>query len=162
MTDPARKIQLHFSGFPNYGSQPNAPLNLLERDYLKFETVPAAGEGELSIIHEVTLERLFRYSSLSIEEVRPGEKFKLEMNKKRLGSIEGWWTWGALDGGLRGKKFAKWELPNECGEIKNLMPGEKLPDVQNMEREGWVFSEEFDELRIGQGDQEEVIVEFVR
>ena len=62
---------------------------------------------------------------------------------------------------LRGKKYAKWELPNERGEIENLMSGEKMPAVLDMEREGWVFSEKFDELRIGQGDQEEVILEFV-
>ena len=89
ITDPARKIQLHFSGHANYGSQPNASVNLLERDYLKFETVPAAGEGELNITHEVTLERLFRNSSLSLEQVRPGEKFKLEMNRRWLRGIGG-------------------------------------------------------------------------
>ena len=62
---------------------------------------------------------------------------------------------------MRGKKFAKWELPDERGENENLMPGEKMPAVQNMEREGWAFSEEFDQLRIGQEDQEELVVEFV-
>ena len=96
-----------------------------------------------------------------MEKVRPGEKFKLEMNRKWLRGVGGWWTWGALDGRLRGKKFAKWHLPDEHGEIAYLTKGEKMPDIQEMEREGWVFSENFRELRIEQGDQEEVIVEFV-
>ena len=115
----------------------------------------------MSVTHEVTLERLFRNSNLSIDKVKPGEKYKLEMNRKRFCSVEGWWAWGALDGSLKEKKFARWELPDENGEIGNLMPGEKMPAVQDMEREGWVFSERFDALRIGLGDSEEVVVEFV-
>ena len=47
-SDPTRKTQLHFSGFPTYGSPPEASDNLLERGYLRFETVPGKGQGELS------------------------------------------------------------------------------------------------------------------
>ena len=160
-SDPKRKIQLHFSGFPNYGSQPDASANLLERNYLRFETVPSKGEGELAVTHEISLERLFRYSDLRKEAVKAGEKFTVRMNPKRLKSIEGWWTWGSLEGELKGKKFAKWERPDREGEIGNLMPGEKMPDVEGMEREGWVFSELFDELTLEAGEHEEVTVEFV-
>jgi len=160
-SDLKRKIQLHFCGSPNYGSQPNASANLLERDYLRFETVPSKGEGELAVTHGISLERLFRYSDLKKEAVEVGENFTVRMNPKRLGSIEGWWTWGSLEGELNGKKFAKWERPDREGEIGNLMPGEKRPDVEGMEREGWVFSELFDELTLEAGEDEEVIVEFV-
>lgn len=160
-SDPNRKIQLHFSGFPNYGSQPNASANLLERDYLRFETVPSKGEGELAVTHAISLERLFRYSNLKMEDVKPGEKFAMSMNPKRLGSTEGWWTWGALEGELSGKKFAKWELPDRNGEIGNLMPGEESPDVAEMKREGWVFSEAFDELKTEKSEDGELVVEFV-
>ena len=160
-SDPTRKIQLHFSGFPDYGSQPEASANLLERDYLRFETVPSKGQGELAVTHEISLERLFRYSDLRNEAVRVGERFTVRMNPKRLGSTEGWWTWGSLEGELKGKKFARWERPDREGEIGNLMPGEKTPDGEGMEREGWVFSEPFHELILEAGDDEGVIVEFV-
>ncbi|CAF9928546.1 MAG: hypothetical protein HETSPECPRED_006878 [Heterodermia speciosa] len=161
-SDPNRKIQLHFSGFPNYGSLPNASANLRERDYLRFETVPSEGEGELAVTHAISMERLFRYSNLKLENVKQGEKFVVSMNPKKLGSTEGWWTWGALEGDLSGKKFAKWELPDRNGEIGNLMPGEKSPDVPAMEREGWVFSEAFDGLKIEKCEDEELVVEFIQ
>lgn len=161
-SDPKRKIKLHFSGFPNYGSMPDASPNLLERDYLRFETVPSKGEGELVIIHAISMERLFRYSTLKPADVKPGETFAVSMNPKRLKSTEGWWTWGALEGDLSGKKFAKWELPDVKGDIGNLMPGEKLPDVTKMKREGWVFSEAFRELKVEKcEDGELLVVEFV-
>jgi hypothetical protein len=41
------------------------------------------------------------------------------------------------------------------------MPGEKSPDVTEMKREGWVFSEAFDELKIEKCEAEELLVEFV-
>lgn len=44
--------------------------------------------------------------------------------------MEGWWTWGSLEGELKRKKFARWERPDREGEIGNLMPGEKTPDVE--------------------------------
>ena len=160
-SDPKRKIQLHFSGFPNYGSQPNASADLLERDYLRFETVPSKGKGKLVVTHDISLERLFRYSDLTQEAVNVGEKFTMRMNPKRLGSTEGWWTWGGLEGELRGKKFARWERPNREGEIGNLMPGENTPNQEGMEKEGWVFSEPFHELKVEAGNGEEVVVEFV-
>ncbi|KAI9718442.1 MAG: hypothetical protein M1812_004163 [Candelaria pacifica] len=160
-SDPTRKIQLHFSGFPNYGSQPDASPNLLERDYLRFETVPSNGEGELAVTHEISLERLFRYSGLTKEAVKVGEQFTVRLNPKRLGSTEGWWTWGSLNRELSGKKVARWERPDSEGEIGNLMPGEKTPDVEKMEKEGWVFSEPFHELTLTAGEDEAVTVEFV-
>lgn len=159
-SDPKRKIQLHFSGFPNYGSRPQS-ANLLERDYLRFETVPSKGEGELVVTHAISMERLFNYSELKLEDVKQGEKFAVSMNPKRLSSPQGWWTWGALEGDLSGKKFAKWELPDVKGEIGNLMPGEKFPDVAGMKREGWVFSEAFDELKFEKREDGKLLVEFV-
>ena len=161
-SDPARKLQLHFSGFPNYGSLPNPTANLLERDYLRFETVPGHDDGELVVTHDISLERLFRYSGLRKEDVKEGEKFTVTMNPKRLGSTEGWWTWGSMEGELRGKKFAKWERPDVEGSIGNLMPGEKMPDVLEMERDGWVFSEPFDELRYEATEESVVLVEFIQ
>lgn len=62
---------------------------------------------------------------------------------------------------LRGKRFTRWERPDSEGEIGNLMPGDKMPDVEGMEREGWVFLELFNELIVEAGDHAEVIVEFI-
>lgn len=46
-------------------------------------------------------------------------------------------------------------------EIGNLMPGEKAPDVEEMVREGWGYSELFHELTLEAGKDMEVIVEFI-
>ena len=158
-SDSKRKIQLHFSGTPNYGSH-DAIDNLLERDYLRFETVPGKDQGLLTLTHEISLERLLRYSDLKKEDVQAGEKFTLKINPKKLRGIGGWWTWGGLEEDLKGKKFAKWELPDEQGEIGNLMPGEKFPDIERMQEQGWVFSELFHKLTI-EAEGDEVTLEFV-
>ena len=75
----------------------------------------------------------------------------------------GWWTSGDLDdaAGLGKKRFAKWERPDEDGTISNLMPGEQRPDVEQMEREGWVFSEMSDDLEATDDSEEGVVVEFI-
>lgn len=164
-SDPTRKIQLHFSGWPNYGTR-DASENLLERDYLRFETVPGkddqGGDG-LTITHSLSLDRLFSYSNLRKGSVQPGEKFALRMNPKKLRSLDVWWTWGDLEADLKGKKFTGWEVPDEHGEIRNLEPGEEVPDVEGMKREGWVFTEYLDDLvlHIEEGEGEEVVVVFV-
>lgn len=99
-SDPTRKIQLHFSGFPNYGSQPKASANLLERDYLRFETVPSKGQGELAVTHEISLERLFRYSDLRKEAVRVGERFYCEDEAEEARKHGGLVDLGKLGGGV--------------------------------------------------------------
>ena len=114
----------------------------------------------LAVTYEITLERLFRYPDLRKEDVEMGQKFTVGMNP-RLGSTEGWRTWGSLKGELKGMKFARWEYPNGKGEIGNLMPREKTPDVEGMERGGvWVLSEPFHELISEAGEDEGVFVEF--
>ncbi|KAL9610675.1 MAG: hypothetical protein Q9167_004623 [Letrouitia subvulpina] len=159
--DPSRTIPLHFHGWPNYGSYDAGP-NLRERPWTRFETVPPPGKGELVIKHELPLERIFRNSyQLRAADVHPGEEFRIRINSKRLRGIGGWWTFGDLSGDLEGKKFARWELPDEAGEIGNLMPGEQFPDIEQMEHEGWVFSQMFDSLEVTEDlQQEEVIVKF--
>lgn len=83
--------------------------------------------------HEILLERLFRYWDLGKEDVKVGEKSTVKMNSKRLGSTEGWWIWGSLTEELNGKNFARWQHPDRQVEIDNLMPGEKAPDVKEMD-----------------------------
>ena len=41
------------------------------------------------------------------------------------------------------------------------MPGEQLPDVEQMEKEGWVFSHGFDDLEVTEDTEHDVIVEFI-
>ena len=66
------------------------------------------------------------------------------------------------DGDLKEKKFAEWVLPDENGEIMNLMSGEERPDVEQMEKDGWVFSQAFDNLEMSEDDEErEVVIEFL-
>jgi len=141
-THPDRSTSLKFAGTSNYGSY-DASINLRERPWERFETIPLIGRGSLSIKHDLTLERLFRYSrNVKATDIRLGEKFHIKMNPRLL-FWAGWWTSGDLDdaAGLGKKRFAKWERPDEDGTISNLMPGEQRPDVEQMEREGWVFSE---------------------
>ncbi len=47
-----------------------------------------------------------------------------------------------MEGKLKATKFARWERPDREGGLGNLMP-----DVEGMERERWMFSEAFRELR---------------
>lgn len=61
--------------------------NLLDRG-IRFLTIPGNGE-ETIITHEISHDRLFTYSSLSCDDIQPGETFKLNMNKRRMES--GWW-----------------------------------------------------------------------
>lgn len=62
---------------------------------------------------------------------------------------------------MKDKKFAKWVRPGVDGEISNLMSGEERPEVEEMEREGWVFSEKFDDLKITDETGDDVMIQFV-
>ena len=132
---------------------------------MHFETVPPMGQGALKITHDITLERLFRYSrNLKAADVQPGEKFRVGMNMNLKRAIRcAWWTFGdAEHGDLKEKKFAEWVLPDEHGDIINLAPGVERPDIKQMEKDGWVFSQGLDNLEMSEDDAErEVFVEFV-
>ncbi|KAI9854450.1 MAG: hypothetical protein M1830_006532, partial [Pleopsidium flavum] len=75
ISDPNRMIQLRFAGTPNYGGPPDTP-NLREWPFLRFETIPAKGQGMLIVKHDLPLERMFRYEpTLKPADIKPGEKF---------------------------------------------------------------------------------------
>ncbi len=60
---------------------------------------------------------------------------------------------------LKDKKFAKWEVPGEDEDISNLMPGEERPDIELIEKEGWVFSQKFVNLEMTEDEAgHEVVV----
>ena len=43
------------------------------------------------------------------------------------------------------------------------MPGEERPDVEQMEKEGWIFSQRFDNLKMTEDEVgREVLIEFVK
>jgi len=67
-----------------------------------------------------------------------------------------------LENGLKGKKFAKWQLPDNEGVFDDLMPGEETPDVERMRGEGWVFSERLKGLEVSNGTEEGIVFEFVK
>lgn len=161
LSDPSRRIQIGFAGCPNYGSLPDIP-NLKERPWTRFETVPSQGQGSLIVKHDLYLDRMFQNSrDLHPGDIKPGEKFRVRLNPKRLDFIS-WWTFGNLNGNLKEKKFAKWQLPDKTGLLDDLMPGEKEPDVNRMLNEGWVFSQRRDELKVTESaENDNVIFEFI-
>lgn len=127
-----------FIGYPNYASVPNI-LNLRERPWTRFETIPSIGQGALIIKHDISLDRLLENPhNLKAADVQPGEKFRLNINPMR-GFRSGWWAFGDMDTDLKEKKFAKWSLPDEDGDLSSLMPGEERPDIEQMEKDGWLF-----------------------
>lgn len=67
-----------------------------------------------------------------------------------------------MENGLKGKKFAKWQLPDSEGVFNNLMLGEETPDVERMSGEGWVFSERLKGLKVSNGTEEGIVFEFVK
>lgn len=83
------------------------------------------------------------------------------MDPKRLFWAR-WWTFGSLEQELKEKKFAEWERPREDGEISNLLTGDPYPDVEGMEKEGFVFSEWAEALEVTEDTtQGDTIIEFV-
>ena len=162
-TDKHRIIPLALHGCVHYGSDPDPNMDLRTRAWIRFETIPAMNKGNLVIKHELSLERIFQYSrNLKATDTQPGEKFRIRANPKRLSC--GWWNFGAVDDGgqFAGKRFLRWYLPDENGEIENLMPGDPQPDVEQMESEGWVFNQNSDDLEIlEEGGGDGVVIEFV-
>ena len=127
---------------------------------MRFETVPPIGAGALVI---KSPDKLFAQSrNLKAADVQLGEKYSIGINTKRM-FIFCWWTFGDVEqGDLKEKKFARWVLPDEHGDIINLMPGEERPDIQQMEKDGWVFSQRLEDLvMIEDNAEHEAVVEFV-
>lgn len=161
LSDAQRKIRLAFAGSPNYGSGPDDP-NLRERPWQHFDTIPAQGQGELTINDDLALERMFKHEhKLKPADIKPGEKFRVLMTSRRLNSIS-WWAFGDLAGDLKDKKFSRWWLPDENGEIENLMQGEEYPDTDQMQKDGWVFSERPEGLTVTGNLEDGAVFEFVK
>lgn len=156
ISNPNRMIQLRFAGTPNYGRPPDV-ANLREWPSLHFETIPV--KGMLIIKHDLPLKRMFRYeSTLKPADIKPGEKFRVSMSSLHLEWVS-WWGFGDLEGDLKEKRFAKWQLPDEEGQM-DMMPGEEEPDIDRMQMEGWVFSERHDHLTVS-GNSDDAVFEFV-
>ena len=104
---------------------------------------------------------MFEYErSLKQEDIRPGEKFRVRLNPKRVNFI-GWWAFGDLEGDLKDKKFARWQLPDRDGRLDDLMPGEEEPDIEQMQNEGWILSERRDNLVVTNASEDGVVFTFV-
>lgn len=159
ISDPDRHIQLRFAGSVNYGSQ-RVPPNLREWPFLHFKIIPAKGQGVLIVKHDLSLERMFRYErTLKSTDIKSGEKFRVTMGSLPLEWVT-WWAFGDLEGDLKEKKFARWQVPDEEGRMDDVMPGEEEPDIDRMRAEGWVFSERLDNLKVS-GNWDDAVFTFV-
>lgn len=113
-------------------------LDLRERG-IQFVTIPR-DSSEISFTHHLGWHRIFKYadnpgSIQSKDELVPGEKFRIGINKKFLKVL--WWCFGELDGDLRHKKFHPWLL-DSCQESDR-------PSDDFLRNGGWVLGEEEDE-----------------
>lgn len=127
---------------------------------MRFKTIPAKGQGTLIVKHDLPLERMFQQEhTLNPADIKPGEKFRVTMTSLRLGWVT-WWAFGDIEGDLKDKKFAKWQLPDEKEGMTDVMPGEYEPDIDRMQAEGWIFSERHDKLTIS-GNTDDAVFEFV-
>ncbi len=159
LSDPKRRIRLNFFGSPSYVERPVTP-DIREWPWMRFKTIPAKGQGVLIVKHDLPLERMFQYDrTLKPADIKPGEKFRVTMGSLRLGWVT-WWAFGDLEGALEGKKFAKWQLPDEEEGMTDLNLSEEEPDIDRMQAEGWVFSERHDKLTIS-GNSDDAVFEFV-
>lgn len=114
----------------------------------------------LIVKHDLPLERIFRQDrTLKPADIKPGEKFRVTMTPLRLGWVT-WWAFGDVEGDLKGKKFARWQLPDEKEGWTDLNVSEKEPDIDRLQAEGWVFSERLDKLKIS-GNSDDAVFEFV-
>lgn len=157
---PGRSIQLAFAGSPNYSRGPEI-ANLRDRATTRFETIPPIDQGALTIMHPLTLERAFRQErTLTKEDIKPGERFRVKLSPKRLNFIT-WWAFGELEGNLRTKRFARWQLPDETGTLDDLLPGEQEPNIARMVHEGWVFSQRRSNLIVIGNPVDGAVFEFV-
>ena len=55
----------------------------------------------------------------------------------------------------------RWKRADEQGNISNLMPWERQPDVEQMEQEEWIFSERFDNVEVEHETEHPVTVDFL-
>ncbi len=122
------------------------------------------GNGIATVEYDMSPARIFRYGSASLEEklarLHAGEIYRVSMS----GAWLTWWTWGDLRGDLADRKFSRWQFPAvedpenvpdiasmltdpvELNKVNHLssrscVDGEEKPDVKQMMRDGWVFSE---------------------
>ena len=151
-------------------------LDIRKRDDLVFVTVPAIDQGAATVRWSLNPEHMLRFYDGTLEEklsrFQPGEVYRIKIRSMCLT----WWTFGALDGDLADKKFARWMLPadvDEGGDVssrlldrinrhsvnrlssQSCVENEEKPDVEKMTKEGWVFSENEDMLEVECPGQEE-------
>ncbi|RYP42999.1 hypothetical protein DL768_010141 [Monosporascus sp. mg162] len=80
-------------------------LDLRERGY-EFLTIPGDGSA-VTVTHRLDWNRIFKYEEkLSKEDLKPGEKFRIGLNKRFIGTS--WWCFGDLEGDLKGRRFYAW------------------------------------------------------
>lgn len=161
VADESRRIMLSPPVRVNYGS--SRDNNIRKIPFMHFHSIPAKGQGKLTVKHDLTLERLFLYehypSAVKREEVKPGDKFRLQMQNPEWVQ---WWAFGDLDGDLRDKKFIwNWEPPETMEDwLRYVLVDGQTPDVEMLKRDGWVFSQPRMDLKFSVESDEGVVLEF--
>ncbi len=86
-------------------------------------------------------------------------QFRLKMRKLYWAR---WWAFGNLDGDLRDKKFIwNWEPPETDEEaLKHVPVDGQTPDVEMLERDGWVFSQARQHLKFSAESDDGVVLKF--
>ena len=106
-----------------------------EREWLGWITVPA--EGEIKVLHEMPLERMFKYEGkLGVGDLVAGEEYVVKMDEGHM--APGWWCWGDLGGELEGKRFSEWRKGWEGWNF-----GVERPEEAEVKEGGeWVIGED--------------------
>ncbi|KAI3395314.1 hypothetical protein diail_1470 [Diaporthe ilicicola] len=133
--DPeGRKI--HLGGHLRINERMRTDVPDLRERGIQFATIPG-DSSEASFTHHLGWDRIFKYADKpgsihSKDELVPGDKFRVGVNKKFLKVL--WWCFGDLNGDLRDKKFHPWLL-DSCQESDR-------PSDDFLRDGGWVLGEE--------------------
>lgn len=163
LEDPNKVIKMYPYEVRVNVRRPNGDLDIRKREHFEFISVPSVESGEaVQVQWQLSTMSMLRYGSKPIEEqlanFNPSERFRIT-TAADLGLS--WWTWGSLDDELRGKKFSRWQLPQDRLDedvssrlrdpitfhdvdkldSRSCVDDEQKPDLERMVEEGWVFSE---------------------
>ena len=102
-SDNSRGIQLGMF-IIHHRPDPERSSDLKERPWTQLLTIPA--EGEVVIIHDLPLARMFKYEQRLKPADVVGETWRANISDCGIGTR--WWCWGSLDGELKDKRLSAW------------------------------------------------------
>lgn len=134
-SEPKKRISFGYFMIHRVRQENDTAPDLRDRPSARFLTIPAQETGEEVVVkHTVTSERLFAYADgMTAEDLVVGERYRAGLSEGYVGAT--WWCWGGLEEELRGKKL------HAYARGRRGLRGGDAPDVDEMERQGWVFGE---------------------